>query len=49
MIIQDKTLNTGDIFVLHPYEITNPKYLEDCLILVIKVPSVLGDKYIVYD
>jgi hypothetical protein len=45
MIIQDKEINVGDIFVLEPMEIADPKFLEDCKVLVVKIPSVIGDKY----
>jgi quercetin dioxygenase-like cupin family protein len=47
MIIQDKELNEGDIFILKPYEIANPEFIEDCTVLIIKTPSVAGDKYII--
>lgn len=47
MIIQDKELNEGDIFILKPYEISNPEFIEDCTVLIIKTPSVAGDKYII--
>ena len=45
MIIQDKELNAGDIFIIPPYEIADPIFLEDCSVLVVKVPSIIGDKY----
>lgn len=45
--IQDKELNSGDIFVLHPYEIANVVFLEDSEILAIKAPSVIGDKFVI--
>ena len=44
MIIQNKTLETGDIFILNPYEIADPQFLEDCTIVCIKTPCVIGDK-----
>ena len=47
MTIQDTDLNSGDIFILHPHEITNPIFLEDCTIITIKTISSIGDKYIV--
>ena len=40
-------LEEGDIFVIHPGEVAIPEFLEDCEIIVIKTPSVIGDKYIV--
>lgn len=46
MIIQNVELNTGDIFVIEKMEIADPIFLEDCKVLVVKVPSVPGDKII---
>jgi quercetin dioxygenase-like cupin family protein len=45
MRLQDKILNTGDIFILEPWEIANPEFLEDTQVLVIKTPSDPNDKY----
>jgi len=45
MIIKKMTIEPGDIFVLEPYEIANPEFLEDCVVMCIKVPSIPGDKY----
>lgn len=45
MIIQGKELVSGDVFVFNPGEIADPIFLEDCSVLVVKVPSILGDKY----
>jgi len=47
MKIQNKIIDSGVIFTLTPYEIADPEFLEDCKVLVIKTPSVPGDKYIV--
>ena len=47
MIIQDKVLKSGDIFIVEPMEIVNPTFTEDCFVIVIKVPSIPGDKYCV--
>ena len=44
MIIQNKILKAGEIFVIEPYEIADPVFVEDCEIIVVKVPSVKGDK-----
>jgi quercetin dioxygenase-like cupin family protein len=40
-------LEAGDIFTIYPGEVAVPEFLEDCEIIVIKTPSVIGDKYIV--
>ncbi len=47
MSIQDKELTKGDIFILHPYEIANPVFLEDCTVFVVKTPSLVDDKYVI--
>ena len=47
MTIQNKELNKGDIFILKPYEIADPIFLEDCTVLIIKTPSKPGDKFII--
>ena len=43
MILQDKTLVAGDIFILEPWEITDPQFLEDTSIICVKTPS-MNDK-----
>jgi quercetin dioxygenase-like cupin family protein len=45
MIICGQTINAGEIFVLEPNEIADPEFLEDCLVLCIKQPSIPGDKH----
>ena len=47
MLLQGQELNSGDIFVIEPYEIADPIFLEDCQIICVKVPSSPSDKYIV--
>lgn len=47
MKMHKKVMRKGDIFVLYPDEVADPEFLTDCEILVIKVPSVKGDKYLV--
>lgn len=46
MIIQNKILNAGDIFVLEPFEVADPNFLEDCEIICVKTPSI-NDKIII--
>lgn len=43
MKIQNNILNSGDIFIISPYEITDPEFLEDCSVVCVKTPS-LNDK-----
>lgn len=45
MVIRGTEINEGDIFALEPYEVADPEFLEDCYVLVVKFPSVIGDKY----
>jgi quercetin dioxygenase-like cupin family protein len=49
MELQNQIITAGDIFILSPWEITNPKFLEDCEVLVVKIPSIPTDKYIIKD
>jgi hypothetical protein len=48
MTIQGKELKPNDIFILEPNEITDPVYHEECTIVIVKVPCVIGDKYDVF-
>lgn len=45
--MQNKILNAGDIFVIYPFEVTDPEFITDCIILVVKTPSIPGDKYLI--
>jgi quercetin dioxygenase-like cupin family protein len=45
MSINETTIQEGDIFVIEPNEISSPIFHEDCQILCVKTPSVIGDKY----
>jgi quercetin dioxygenase-like cupin family protein len=46
MTIQNIALQPNNIFILEPNEITNPVYHEECILLVVKVPCVENDKYL---
>lgn len=46
MIIQDKELVSGDIFIIYPYEIADPVFLEDCKVFIVKTPSDVNDKFV---
>jgi mannose-6-phosphate isomerase-like protein (cupin superfamily) len=39
MIMQDKELTTGDIFIVEPWEISDPVFLEDTTVICVKTPS----------
>jgi quercetin dioxygenase-like cupin family protein len=45
MVLQEQRLESGTLFVLDPWEVADPKFLTDCLVVIVKVPSVPGDKY----
>lgn len=45
--IQGQVFEAGDIFVMEPGEVADPQFLEDCELIVVKVPSVMNDKYLV--
>lgn len=47
MILNNKAIKENDIFVIDKNVIAAPIFLEDCYILCIKVPSVVGDKVII--
>ena len=40
LVMQNKELKSGDIFLLEPYEIADPIFLEDCDIICVKTPSI---------
>jgi len=47
MILNSQELNSGDIFILEPYEITDVKFITDCSVVCVKTPSIPSDKVIV--
>jgi quercetin dioxygenase-like cupin family protein len=47
MVIQGRELISGDIFMIPKYEIADPIFLEECEVIIVKFPSVIGDKYII--
>jgi len=47
MEIFGETINEGEIFVIDPYEVAIPNFIEDCYIFCIKSPGKKGDKYII--
>jgi len=42
--IQGQTFTKGDIFILEPYDIADPEFLEDCEIICVKAPNITNDK-----
>lgn len=49
MMINDVEINEGEIFVIEPMFVAAPTFLEDCELVIIKTPSIVDDKIIVYD
>jgi hypothetical protein len=47
MILNNVIINYNEIFILKKNVIACPMFLEDSNILCIKIPSVIGDKYII--
>ena len=47
MIIRGETVNEGELFILEPYEVADPEFLEDCYVVCIKSPGYKGDKYLI--
>lgn len=47
MLINETHIEAGQIFVIEPYFVSNPTFLEDCELVIIKTPSVIGDKIII--
>ena len=45
MKINDQTFESPVIFVIEPGEIADPEFLTDVELIVVKTPSVIGDKY----
>jgi quercetin dioxygenase-like cupin family protein len=45
MVIQGQELVAGDVFVINPHEVADPTFMERCELIVVKVPSIKGDKY----
>lgn len=45
MKILGQVIEPGDIFIIYPDEVADPEFLEDCEVIVVKTPSIVGDKY----
>jgi hypothetical protein len=48
MVLQGREMRAGDIFVLAPYEVADPTFLEDCQIVCVKVPGDAGNDKVVF-
>ena len=47
MTICGELIEAGTIFILEPGAVADPVFHEDCTVIVVKTPSVIGDKYVV--
>lgn len=47
MIINEQELNEGDLFIIEPYEVSEPTFLTDVSLVVVRIPSIKGDKYVI--
>lgn len=47
MYINETLLQSGEIFILYPNEVAEPMFITDCELIIVKIPSIIGDKYIV--
>ena len=47
LTINNKLFEKNDFFILERNEVSKPKFLENCRILVIRVPDIQNDKVIV--
>lgn len=45
MVLNNTPIHKGELFFIKKRQIACPKFLEDCKILCIKTPSIIGDKY----
>jgi len=45
MMMNDKLIRPGDIITVEPGEVIKPTFITDCEVVIIKTPSVPGDKY----
>ena len=45
LIASGKELKTGDIFIYGANEISDVKFLEDTVLVIVKTPSIPNDKY----
>lgn len=45
MRLRGVTIEEGTVFIIDPGEVADPVFLRDCELVVIKTPSLPGDKY----
>lgn len=47
MTINGLIIEPGQIFVIKPYYVSSPIFLEDCTLVIVKTVSNINDKYVV--
>lgn len=47
MIVNGHVLTKNNLFTIYPYEVSEAEFLEDTGLVIIKIPSVTTDKYMV--
>ena len=47
LVIDGVTYKKGDLFVIYPDFVVDANFVDDCSIVCIKTPSIIGDKYVV--
>lgn len=47
MSINGTIINAGQVFVIYPYYVSSPVFLEDCSLVIVKTISDENDKYII--
>jgi len=47
MLVNERPVKQHDLFVLQKNQVVAPRFLEDCCVVCVKVPSVKGDKVLV--
>lgn len=46
MKINDTVIHAGQVFVIHPYYVSSPEFLEDCRLVIVKTISDPKDKFL---
>lgn len=47
MTMHGEEINAGELYVIEPWEVANPVFLEDCMVMAIKIPGAPNDKFVV--
>lgn len=44
IVMHGQEFGPGDIFIMEPYDIADPEFIEDCTIICVKAPNITNDK-----